>query len=477
MWIPDPDLSVAPSPARLSRKCAACEEEGKLPRMPAGPSAIGEAPAIVHEALRSSGQPLDTATRAYFERRFGHDFSRVSVHTDTHAVELSQALRAEAFTYGNDIYFNQRRFAPNQTEGRRLLAHELAHVAQQTAAGSPRLQRRLLLTGGPGDIDDFITMAESASGLVLKRNALTNQVTATGSSTTPARSPAFAAHLTTIMDDPHQDAEIHVGRDQPKVVIGAFPEPKDFTGSKVQRIDMDDVHMMEAGTPGIGVADLMHEIVENYVAHAAFPVPGFDLFPAAHKAGSQAESEVATDILGSGRWVAIATAVIGADSKRVVEDYDTYYVLRTVTRTAPERFSVSNVSFAPKVNVTTETIDQFPTESSVVPATGAAATARVVAALTANVLATVKIEGFTDDQGPMLHNLALGEQRADAAARKVVAAGVNRFRIQQVSQGATGFVALNDTEANRAQNRRVVFTVTRPGDLGDVIIDLLRKVM
>ena len=60
----------------LSRKCAACEEEEKLQKKEAGPqAAVGEAPASVHEALRSPGQPLDAATRAYFEPRFGRDFS------------------------------------------------------------------------------------------------------------------------------------------------------------------------------------------------------------------------------------------------------------------------------------------------------------------------------------------------------------------------------------------------------------------
>lgn len=80
--------------------------------------------------LRGEGQPLSESVRGFFEPRFGRDFGGVRVHTDPLAVELSQALRAEAFTYGKDIYFNAHRFAPSSTQGKSLLAHELAHTIQ-----------------------------------------------------------------------------------------------------------------------------------------------------------------------------------------------------------------------------------------------------------------------------------------------------------------------------------------------------------
>ena len=82
MRTPDPDLSVSPLPPQISRKCAAWEEEDKrkLQTKSTGtPDAAGrEAPPIVHEALRSPGQPLDPATRAFFPPRFGYDFSHVA---------------------------------------------------------------------------------------------------------------------------------------------------------------------------------------------------------------------------------------------------------------------------------------------------------------------------------------------------------------------------------------------------------------
>jgi hypothetical protein len=88
---------------------------------------------LVHSTLAAAGQPLDSATRATLEPRFGHDFSQVRVHTDTQAAESAQAIQAKAYTAGNDIVFGDGQYAPGSGEGQRLLAHELAHVVQQSA--------------------------------------------------------------------------------------------------------------------------------------------------------------------------------------------------------------------------------------------------------------------------------------------------------------------------------------------------------
>ncbi len=96
-------------------------------------------PAQIGEVLRGGGQPLDAATRAFMEPRFGHDFSRVRVHTDAPAVASAEALAARAYTAGSHIVFGAGEYAPASPGGRRLLAHELTHVAQQGAADRGRL--------------------------------------------------------------------------------------------------------------------------------------------------------------------------------------------------------------------------------------------------------------------------------------------------------------------------------------------------
>lgn len=90
------------------------------------------APPIVHEVLRSPGQPLDTAARAFMEPRFGHDFSQVRIHTNAQAAESAAAVNAVAYTVGHDVVFSRGKFAPGSTEGKKLLAHELAHVSQNS---------------------------------------------------------------------------------------------------------------------------------------------------------------------------------------------------------------------------------------------------------------------------------------------------------------------------------------------------------
>ena len=81
------------------------------------------------------------------EQRFGYDFGSVRVHHDARAAESARAVNAHAYTVGHDIAFNGTAFAPDATAGRKLLAHELTHVVQQSAQHSaPCCQRQ---TGGP----------------------------------------------------------------------------------------------------------------------------------------------------------------------------------------------------------------------------------------------------------------------------------------------------------------------------------------
>ena len=89
------------------------------------------APASVDHALASPGRPLEPALRQDMEQRFGHDFSRVRVHSDEAAEQSARDVNAHAYTVGHDIVFGEGRFVPGTREGQRLLAHELTHVIQQ----------------------------------------------------------------------------------------------------------------------------------------------------------------------------------------------------------------------------------------------------------------------------------------------------------------------------------------------------------
>ncbi len=121
----------------VTGECEKCRKKRLQPKV-AQPSTFNhehsEVPPIVHEVLDSTGQPLDTATRAFMESRLGYDFSRVRVHGDAEAAESARAVSALAYTVGPHIVFDAGRYAPRTHAGSKLLAHELTHVIQQSGS-------------------------------------------------------------------------------------------------------------------------------------------------------------------------------------------------------------------------------------------------------------------------------------------------------------------------------------------------------
>jgi len=178
-------------------QCGECKKQNELQRRAAGGSnVVDQAPQIVYDVLRSPGQPLDNETRTFFESRFSHnagrreqkvmskaaqsglrvgsaddaleqeadhiaagvlghsttgrmgqpagyDFSQVRVHFDSHAAESARAVGALAYTVGSDVVFGAGQYAPRTGEGRKLLAHELAHTVQQTNGLSRSIIQRM----------------------------------------------------------------------------------------------------------------------------------------------------------------------------------------------------------------------------------------------------------------------------------------------------------------------------------------------
>ena len=129
---PRPNLS-----GNIQRQCVGCEGEEMVVQAKV---ISGQSPQIdpnlaarVH-SIKGGGQPLPNSTRAFFESRFGYDFSHVRVHTNPSAARVSHDLNARAFTLGSDVVFGAGNYSPNTAPGRRLLAHELTHVVQQSHA-------------------------------------------------------------------------------------------------------------------------------------------------------------------------------------------------------------------------------------------------------------------------------------------------------------------------------------------------------
>lgn len=128
-------------------------EESRLRQHHAGKPDISPlaAPPVVREVLGEQGQPLYAETQAFMESRFGHDFSKVRVHADGKAAESAQTVNATAYTVGQDVVFGEGQYAPGTREGKRLLAHELAHTIQQGQTGEVATPQAKLSVSHPGD--------------------------------------------------------------------------------------------------------------------------------------------------------------------------------------------------------------------------------------------------------------------------------------------------------------------------------------
>ncbi|CAH1386990.1 hypothetical protein NTGM5_440015 [Candidatus Nitrotoga sp. M5] len=181
----------------------------------AGPAT---APAIVHEVLRSSGQPLPDDVRRGMEAQLGHNFADVHVHTDERADASAEAVAANAYTVGRHIVFAAGRFDPWSAQGRRLLTHELTHAASHplgapTPSGNLRIStpaesaERHAVAVSEGAVAPRVTPAappslfRQASGLVglaglsINRNRVTVPPV-TGLTFTATKSPANASGVT-----------------------------------------------------------------------------------------------------------------------------------------------------------------------------------------------------------------------------------------------------------------------------------------
>jgi hypothetical protein len=126
----------------IHRKCDACEDEGETIPRKAGSTGEGgltpHSPEHVQSAIRSGGNPLDRATRNFFEPRLGSDLSAVRIHTGGAAAESAKAINAKAYTMGSDIVFGSGEYEPGSDGGKHLLAHELAHVSQNSSTATRR---------------------------------------------------------------------------------------------------------------------------------------------------------------------------------------------------------------------------------------------------------------------------------------------------------------------------------------------------
>lgn len=203
----------------IHRKCDACEEEElEEPVMrkeanlaadaqpPEPPPGSGDKPPSINSVIAAGGVPLDLETRRFFEPRFGIDLGHVRVHTDANAELSARSINARAYTLGSNIVFAGGAYLPLSESGRNLLAHELAHVAQQpNSIAMNRYAARKSTQSVDGEMifrapDDFL---ESPS-----------QDTGEGGGTKAAECPKVPTKLGDLIPEPSCPTATHIGTNE-----------------------------------------------------------------------------------------------------------------------------------------------------------------------------------------------------------------------------------------------------------------------
>ena len=243
--------------------------------LPVGDNVSVDRESLPQSQSLSSGQTLSSQRRAFFESRLGHDFSCVRIHADARSAGMTDALSADAFAVGRDIYFGAGKFQPRTKKSDRLLGHELAHVIQQSRT-DPALQPKLKITGKAADVSRAITLLNNGLFQYSVSIDKSGNVSISSNKDVGPPSPeqqALANRLTKVINDPKD------------VVMTASAGSKTLGGSYATGdFDIADLETY-------GVAGLIHEIEEQYQKQVKGLAYGSET-TGAHSKGIAAESEV-----------------------------------------------------------------------------------------------------------------------------------------------------------------------------------------
>jgi len=259
--IPDHGGSVPSQPPTIQRSCPRCKKAGEreedeeplqmkplpAPARGAAQASPSSVPPIVHEVLRSPGRPLDAATRAFMEPRFGQDFSRVRIHTDVEGAQSAMAVNALAYTVGSDVVFGKGQLRLNTIEGQKLLAHELVHTIQQEPASGE-------LFGSMGAIDHMpsgdaaendadrlstdIIRAPWGKEIAMQKGIQFLQRSPSGASGVSVRSPVFEETVTLLSDVGGAVAGRRLTRDEQALAESVFGQSIDYTRVRLVPADL-----------------------------------------------------------------------------------------------------------------------------------------------------------------------------------------------------------------------------------------------
>ncbi len=175
-----------PASSFIQKKCVDCEKENS------NNNAIASASTKHYLHSISGGTLLPKNEKNFFERGMNFDFSNVKIYTDKAANDSAKRIQAKAYTNGNNIVFAQNQYQPNTNEGRKLMAHELTHVMQQSPLNSIQKKEdnnddKSTVQGWENDMESFSKVA-AENYLHVDRNVLFDSITSIKCSATSAES-------------------------------------------------------------------------------------------------------------------------------------------------------------------------------------------------------------------------------------------------------------------------------------------------
>lgn len=458
--------SFTPAPANLlQRKCGCgnrasgmgmCDDCKKnnlgLQRSGLGQSGVSGVPPIVGEALRSPGQPLDGAIRGFMETRFGRDFSHVRVHADEGAGASARAVDAHAYTVGRDIVFGAGEYRPHETEGQRLLAHELAHTVQQAHFSGVVPQASLVI--GPAD-DPLEREAERTAEQVMSAS---QRETGVGHHLGRAFGPMLSLSRPILQRQEKTKPPLIpipvFDELDPMIIVPDIPGvPSFLRGQQVKLSTLRSaLGVLRGGLPSPRPGqDFCQSLLPGYETAHGGDVDGLCCPQFVRERRRCCRPQ---DIgLMSFRCCTSEEVIVNNRCVRP-EPVSPPSTPRLTLPTIPRlELRFPNIPFG---TIESDTIDHFALNGDAIPSTGAAALDRLANQLQLYREVDVHVEGHTDSSYTEDYNQRLSERRANAVRDALVRRGVDGRRI--VAQGFGEARLLFPGESNheeKAKNRRV----------------------
>ncbi|TMJ15756.1 MAG: DUF4157 domain-containing protein [Alphaproteobacteria bacterium] len=232
--------AASPTNGLLQRKCACGAHTSGGGTCASCTKASGDAPESVARTLDGSGRPLDSGLRDDMGSRFGHDFTGVRVHQGADAERSARDVDALAYTVGKDVVFGAGQYAPATNSGRSLLAHELAHVVQQS--GGPAAAAGGLKLGAADSIHE--RQADEMSRAAAGHKPIPSHA---GARTEIMR--ADRSFSLTFDDGPHA-ATLNKGTNRTEKILDALKSKGIKAGFFIQTAALDEEgHEFRGGTP------------------------------------------------------------------------------------------------------------------------------------------------------------------------------------------------------------------------------------